>query len=308
MRVSLLLVADTPWPELVELARHAADTGWDGIWLGDHLMPPAGDLDLPVHESWTALAALAASVSRIRLGHMVSCNTFRHPALVAKMAATIDHVSGGRFVLGLGAGWQKNEHHAYGIPYFTRAERLHRLDEACSVVKSLFANTRTTFAGKYYALADAPLAPKPLHPRLPLWIGTGGEKLGLRIVARHADAWNTGGLPERIARKTAVLDRHCAEIGRDPKTITRSAFAVIALADGEPAPSAWASAEPLEGQDWEMGVIEGDDGALRQALRAYCELGIEELVTSDLTFGTSLAAKKATMDRVRRITNERGEP
>ncbi|MGH7805652.1 MAG: TIGR03560 family F420-dependent LLM class oxidoreductase [Candidatus Binatia bacterium] len=298
MRLSLLLVAETPWPELLELARHAAATGWDGLWYGDHLMPPAGDLDQPIHESWTILAALAASVPGIRLGHMVSGNTLRHPALVAKMAATIDHVSGGRFVLGLGAGWQKNEHDAYGVPYFSRAERLHRLDEACSIVKSLFTSERTTFAGQHYSLSGAPFAPKPVRGRLPLWIGTGGEKLGLAIVARHADGWNTGGVPERIARKQATLDTHCAAIGRDPKEIVRSAFAVIVFGE---ASADWYSAEPLDGQDWEMGVIAGGDDEIRAAMRSYRELGIDELVTSDLTFGATVAEKKAAMDRVRSL-------
>ena len=127
-----------PWADLLEMALHVEATGWDGIWYADHFMPNGDDTSAPRAESWTTIAALAAAVPRVRLGPLVTGNTYRHPAVLAKMAATIDHISGGRVVLGLGAGWQENEHLAYGIPFHTLGERLRRLDEACRVIKALY--------------------------------------------------------------------------------------------------------------------------------------------------------------------------
>jgi F420-dependent oxidoreductase-like protein len=191
-------------------------TGWDGVCYADHFMPNGEDTSGPWSEAWTTIAALAASVPRIRVFPLVTGNTYRHPAVLAKMAATVDHISGGRLVLGLGAGWQENEHLAYGIPLYDIRERLARLEEACRVIKGLFTDPRTTFHGKYYQLEDAPLEPKPVQDPLPLLIGGGGEKITLRIAARYADEWNVWGDVETLRSKMAVLERHCAEVGRDP--------------------------------------------------------------------------------------------
>ena len=136
---------------------------------------------------------MAAAVPRLRLGPLVLGNTYRHPAVLAKMAATVDHISGGRLVLGLGAGWQENEHLAFGLEYSTVGGRLRRLEEACRVIRSMFDNRRSTIDGKFYQVTEAPLEPKPVQARLPLMIGGGGEKVTLRIVAQHADEWNTWG-------------------------------------------------------------------------------------------------------------------
>src|SRR5207248_1631944 len=150
-------------------------------------------------------------------------NTYRHPAVVAKMAAQVDIISGGRLLLGLGAGWQENEHEAYGIPFSTMRERLERLDEACEVMRSLWTERRSTFKGRYYQLSDAPLDPKPVQtPHPELMIGGGGERVTLRIVAKHANHWNVWGGPRVLARKSMILEEHCAKIGRDSKSITRS--------------------------------------------------------------------------------------
>ena len=145
------------WSELLSLIQNIEATGWDGIWLSDHFMPDEGDNTGEYNEAWTTLAALAATVPRVRLGVLVSGNTYRHPAVLAKMAATVDIISGGRLVLGLGAAWQKNEHVAFGIPFYTVSERLRRIEEACQVIRSLFDNVNTTFQGRYYQLKDAPL-------------------------------------------------------------------------------------------------------------------------------------------------------
>jgi F420-dependent oxidoreductase-like protein len=224
------------WSGVLELWQHVEKTGWDIACVTDHFMPNTREREGAMLESWTTLSALAALVPRMRVGTIVLGNTYRHPAVVAKMAAQVDIVSGGRLLLGLGAGWQQNEHEAYGLPFHTMRERLERLDEACQVIKSLWTERRSTFKGRYYQLSDAPLDPKPVQaPHPELMIGGGGEKVTLRIVARHADHWNVWGGPQVLARKGAVLERHCEAVGRDPKTLTRSANMALLIADDEAA-------------------------------------------------------------------------
>jgi F420-dependent oxidoreductase-like protein len=235
----------------------AEAAGWDGVWFSDHLMPSSGDPCAPVNESFTMLAALAATVPRLRLGTLVAGNTYRHPALVAKMAAGIDRISGGRFVLSLGAGWQQNEHDRYGIPFYETPQRMARLDEACYVIRRLLDDETATFDGAYYRLHEAPLSPKPLQTRLPLLIGGGGERLLLRIVARHADEWNVFATPEVLRHKLKVLERHCDAAGRDPAQIKRS----VVL---DP---------PRE--------LRGDVSLIQRRLEAYAELGVDEVVIRD---------------------------
>jgi len=209
------------WSGVLDLWRHIEATGWDIGCVTDHFMPNTKEREGAMLESWSTLSALAALVPRVRVGTIVLGNTYRHPAVVAKMAAQVDIISGGRLLLGLGAGWQQNEHEAYGIPFGTMRERLERLDEACQVMKALWSQRRSDFKGRYYQLADAPLDPKPVQtPHPELMIGGGGERVTLRIVAKHADHWNIWGGPGVLARKGAVLDAHCAAVGRDPKTIT----------------------------------------------------------------------------------------
>ena len=173
-----------------------------------------------------------ALVPRLRVGTIVLGNTYRHPAVVAKMAAQVDIISGGRLLLGLGAGWQENEHAAYGIPFYTMRERLERLDEACEVLRSLWTQRRSDFKGRYYQLSDAPLDPKPVQtPHPELMIGGGGERVTLRIVAKHADHWNVWGGPQVLARKGTILDEHCAAVGRDAKSIIRSVNMALLITD-----------------------------------------------------------------------------
>jgi F420-dependent oxidoreductase-like protein len=220
------------WNAVADLWRHAAATGWDAACVTDHFMPNTPERAGDTMECWTTLSALAALVPRLRVGTIVSGNTYRHPAVLAKMAAQVDHIAGGRLICGIGAAWQQNEHEAYGIPFYTVAERLARLDEACQVLKALWTQERTTFKGRYYQLSDAPLEPKPVQRPYPeLMIGGGGEKVTLRIAARHADHWNVWGGPLTLARKNAILDGHCREAGRDPKAITRSANMALLITD-----------------------------------------------------------------------------
>jgi len=225
-------LGNTTWDEVRGLWDYADQAGWDAACVTDHFMPNTTDRVGDMLECWTALAALATTTRRMRIGTIVAGNTYRHPAVLAKMAANIDIISGGRLICGMGAGWQENEHRAYGIEFYTVRERLDRLDEACHVLKALWTEPKSSFKGRYYQLEDAPLQPKPVQrPHPELLIGGGGEKVTLRVAARHADHWNTWGGPETLARKGRILDEHCAAIGRDPRSILRSAVMPIVITD-----------------------------------------------------------------------------
>jgi F420-dependent oxidoreductase-like protein len=197
--------------------------GFHTGWLHDHLLNQ-NDVTLPEDEGWTLLTALLVESRRIRGGLMVTANTFRHPAVLAKIATTVDVVSGGRLEVGLGAGWFEQEHHQYGLALPPIGERMRRLDEACRVLDALWTEPRATLDGTYYQLRDAIHEPKPVQkPHPPLVIGTRGERVGLRIVARHAQAWNmANGTAEEFRTKSALLDRYCKEIDRDPTEVERS--------------------------------------------------------------------------------------
>ena len=220
------------WPGIAQWWRHLEQSGWDIACVTDHFMPNTPTREGPVMEAWSTLSALAALVPRITIGTIVLGNTYRHPAVLAKMAAQLDIICDGRLLLGLGAGWQENEHHAYGLEFFTLRERLARLDEACTVLRTLFTQPRSSFDGTYYQLNDAPLEPKPIQQPYPqLMIGGGGEKVTLGIVAKHADLWNVWGGPSVMTRKGEILNQHCERIGRDPLTIARSANMVLKITD-----------------------------------------------------------------------------
>lgn len=279
-----------PWDDIVAGACHAEATGWDGVYVVDHFMPNAEDTSGPMHEGWTLVSALAALVPRVDIGVLVTGNTYRHPAVLAKMAATADHVSGGRIVLGLGAGWQENEHRAYGIEFSTVKGRLDRLDEACEVITSLFANPTTTFSGEHYQLVDAPLEPKPVRSPLPLLIGGGGEKRTMRIAAKYADRWNVWGTPDTLRHKNAVLDRHCEDLGRDPSEITRSAQGLLFVMDDE------ASAAKMRERDIGRAALVGTPDQLVEIVAEYRDAGVDELIVPDFTLPAG-AAKHEVMDR-----------
>ena len=233
MRFSFWPTPSLPFQDMAALGQHIESTGWDGMWLADHFMQNAEDTSTPWPEAWTTLSALAPLVPRVRLGTLVTGNTYRHPAVLAKMAATVDHISGGRLVLGLGSGWQENEHAQYGIEFSTVAGRLSRLDEACEVIKTLFNEQSASFNGQHYQLTNASLEPKPVQTPLPLMIGGGGEKVTLRITARWADEWNVWGTVDTLTHKMKILDQHCSDLGRNPAEIQRSAVALLFLSDDE---------------------------------------------------------------------------
>jgi F420-dependent oxidoreductase-like protein len=193
-------------------------------WLFDHMAPIQGDVGGDCLEGWTALAALAAITERLRLGLMVTGNTYRHPAVLAKIAATLDQISHGRLDFGIGAGWNVYEHESMGIPLYKPGERIRRLGEACEIIRRLFTEPTVDFDGKYYQLKEARSEPKPVQkPYPPFVIGGGGEQLTLRVVAKYADIWNyTGGSVEEFSHKVSVLREHCRGIERDPASIELS--------------------------------------------------------------------------------------
>ena len=290
MRFSLWPSPQRPWNEVLERATYAADTGWDGVWFADHFMPNAEDVSAPMLECWSVLAGLAAAVPRVRIGALVTGNTYRHPAVLAKMAVTVDHISGGgRLVLGLGGGWQENEHRAYGIEFGTVKERLAKLDEACQVVTGLLRQDRTDVDGHYYRLEQAPLEPKPITGRIPLLVGGGGEKVTMRIAAQYADEWNVWGTPDILRQKGEVLDRHCDALGRDPAEIERSAQAILFLSDDE----AWLKEK--RDQAVGMAAIVGTPGEVAEVVREYADAGVDELIVPDWNLGP-IERTRTTMD------------
>ena len=289
MRFSFWPTPSLPYQDVIQLARHAEQTGWDGLWYADHFMPNAEDTSVPWPEAWTTLSAVAAVVPRIRIGTLVTGNTYRHPAVLAKMAATLDHISDGRVVLGLGSGWQENEHRQYGIEFYTVNERLARLEEACQVIKALYNEEKANFTGNFYTLTEASLEPKPVQANLPLLIGGGGEKVTLRITAQYADEWNVWGDPEILRHKMAILDKHCADVGRDPKAIQRSAVALLFMSEDA------AFVENMRNTETPMPKIVGSASEIKDIVAQYADAGVDELIVPDFTLGNS-EQKMATMD------------
>jgi F420-dependent oxidoreductase-like protein len=277
-----------PFPQVVELSQHIEATGWDGIWTADHLMNNNATGEGLVGECWTVTAALAVLVPRVRLGTIVVGNTLRHPAIHAKMAAQVDVISGGRFILGLGAGWQENEHRAFGIPYYTLGERSSRLDEAAELITHMFKHERTTYNGKYYQLDNAPMQPPPVQQPLPLLIGGVGEKRTLRTVARFAQEWNAQVMPDVYPDKVKVLEQHCVDVGRDSSEIHRSVQVVVAFSDNP---------GQVERARSRGAALIGTAQEIRAQIEQYQAAGAQEIVIADFNLAT-LEEKKDTYDRL----------
>jgi F420-dependent oxidoreductase-like protein len=233
------------WEELLALWHDIDNLGYDSAWVFDHFVPIFSDPTGTCLEAWSTLAALAMATRRVRLGVMVTGNTYRHPAVLAKVATTVDIISGGRLIFGVGAGWFELEHREYGIPFHTTGGRLSRLDESLHVIKLLWTQDRANFNGKHFKLTDASFNPKPLQQPHPLiLIGASGENIALRIVAQHAQMWNSFGSPDAFRTKIQRLEEHCRRVGRDPATIEKSVLLgeTFALYDAQRQIDAYAAA------------------------------------------------------------------
>jgi alkanesulfonate monooxygenase SsuD/methylene tetrahydromethanopterin reductase-like flavin-dependent oxidoreductase (luciferase family) len=272
----------TTWAEHVDAARRIDLAGYDHLWAPDHLLSDWGPPDQALFESWTTLAALAATTGHVRLGHLVGANTLRPPALVAKMAATVDHISGGRFILGLGSGWFELEHVANGIELGAGfGERLQWLDESVGIIRALLEGRTVSSDGGRYHLDGALHAPVPQQAHLPLMIGGVGERRTLRIVARHADMWNGIGTVAELRHKNEVLLAHCAAVGRDPAAIERSVDLKLLIRD-EPreARRAWDGLLDANGVRVfdEPDPLLGPPDLVAAGLRGYLEAGFRTII------------------------------
>ncbi|GAA1901062.1 LLM class flavin-dependent oxidoreductase [Lapillicoccus jejuensis] len=285
MDISFWPTAKHPWTVLRDLSLHAEEVGVHGVWVMDHFMDNTEQGGGDVHEGFTLLAALAAVVPRVRLGTLVAGNTYRHPAVVANQARTIDHVSDGRFVLGLGAGWQVNEHEQYGIELPAVGPRLRRFEEACRVVRALRDEPVADLDGRYYRLTAARMDPKPVGP-LPLMIGGAGEKVMAGIVARQADEWNVWGDPDLFAHKSGVMTAACEREGRDPASLRRTVQARIVL-DGV-----------TEAIDLDDRTVGGSLEQLRDTLGRYRDAGADEFIVLDGHLGGDAERSRALLDAV----------
>jgi probable F420-dependent oxidoreductase len=283
-----------PTREVLDLARLADRQGWHCIWFADHYMPNSGDESITpgdVHECWAMLPAMAAVTERVRLGSLVAPTSVHHPAVLANRASTIDHISNGRLVLGIGAGWQINEHKAYGIALEPAAQRVGRFEEAIQIIRSLLTEERTTFDGEHYTITDATCDPKPVQSPLPILVGTASPRM-LRITARHADEWNAWGTPEVAGNGLAKLVAACERENRDPATVRKSAQALVIITD-----SADAIDKIRAGAMGDRSLV-GTLDQITEQMAAYAEMGFDEFIVPDFTFGEEQAAREERLTEV----------
>lgn len=272
-----------PWTEVRDFVAEVENMGWDGFWYADHYMPNTPDGE-PIggnfNECFSVLSALAATTSRLRLGSLVTPTTVNHPALIANRAATIDQISNGRFVLGMGAGWQVNEHKAFGIELFDAKPRVDRFAEAIEIVKSMLSQERTTFKGEHFTMTNAPCEPKPVQSPLPILVGTGGARM-LRLTARFAQEWNTWGTPEVAGGVIKKLREACEKEGRDPATVRTSVQPLFFITPSEDA------AEKLKAHVPADRAVVGTPAQIVDAVAEYKALGFDEICVPDFTMGAT---------------------
>ena len=277
-----------PPAEVLDLARLADDDGWHCLWYADHYMPNTGDESFApgdVHECWAVLPAVAAVTTRLRMGPLVAPTSIHHPALLANRAATIDRLSDGRFTLGLGAGWQINEHAAYGFELEAPGPRVDRFEEAIQIVRSLLDEDRTTFHGEVFDVDDAPCDPKPVQERLPILVGTGSPRM-LGITARHAQEWNTWGTPDTSEATRRTYEEACESAGVDPSSLRTSVQAMFFLTDDDD------RIEQVRSGDAADRSIAGSDDHVVEQLGRYAEQGFDEVIVPDFTLGSTPEARR----------------
>jgi len=261
---------------LRRVAREADKLAYDSLWVYDHLhTDPVPSLEA-TFECWTLMAALAVETQRIRLGQMVTCNSYRPPSLLAKLSANVDVISQGRLDFGIGAGWYEHEYLAYGYPFPPVGERLRQMEEAIQVITAMWTQDHARFQGRYYHVDGAINEPKPVQkPHPPIWVGGSGEKVTLRIVAQRGDASNFGGPVEEVQRLCQVLQGHCRTVGRNPDELTRStSIEPLIIAETEKQASALAERAGVSLED----TIGGTPEQCIERIRAYERVGINYLI------------------------------
>jgi F420-dependent oxidoreductase-like protein len=264
------------WQKAVDIAVLAEDLGYDSIWVYDHFHNVPRPSHEAVFECWTTMAAISQRTSRIRLGQMVGCNSYRSPGLLAKITSTLDVISGGRLDWGIGAGWYENEYNGYGYEFPAPKVRIGMLAETVEIVRSMWTQEETTYEGKYYSLSRAHCDPKPLQkPTPPVWIGGGGEQLTLRVVARLADVSNFGGSLEEFVAKREILKGHCAAVGRDEDEIRKTVSSEIFIRETEAeileagSKSLWSDPPEV----WRQKAFVGTPEQVSEKVAAYIEAG-----------------------------------
>jgi len=267
------------------IARTAEEAGFDSVWVMDHFyqIGVVGPRTDPMLEAYTVLGGLAARTSRVSLGAMVTGVTYRNPALVAKMVTTLDVVSAGRAILGIGAAWNDDEHEGYGFDFPSVGERMARLEEALQICRAMFNEEAPSFAGHYYAIHEALNVPRPVRPGgIPILVGGSGERRTLRLVAKYADACNLFGDLATIRHKLEVLERHCQDVGRDPATITKTRLGGMVIADSaaeaERQGRAMAQARGMGEEQYRGYFVTGDPDAVREQVAAYLDAGLDGMV------------------------------
>ena len=292
--------ADVPDREMFEnvadLAVAGEQAGFDSVWVMDHFwqLPPLGGPSQPMLEAYTLLGGLAARTRRVKLGTLVTGVTYRNPALLAKMATTLDIVSSGRAMLGLGAAWYEEEHDAFGFDFPRAGERLDRLEEALQICRAMFTEEAPSFAGKHYRIEKALNIPRPVQPNGPrIMVGGSGEKRTLRLVAQYADMCNINGSPDTIRRLLEVLRGHCADVGRDPGEITTTRLGSLFLtSSAEEAEQTSGFLRDAAGADFEERFTVGDPGAVIDQVDALVDAGLDELIFN-LPFADPATVRRA---------------
>lgn len=277
---------DVPDAELfervVEHATAAEETGFTSVWVMDHLyqLPPLGGPDQPMLEAYTLLGALAARTERVQLGTLVTGVTYRNPALLAKMITTLDVISAGRAILGIGAAWYDVEHEGLGFAFPPVGERMDRLEEAVTICRAMFTEDRPSYEGTHYTIREARNLPRPIRPEgIPIMIGGGGERRTLRLVARHADACNIAGDLETVRHKIEVLHRHCAEVDRDPGEVTVTRMSTLMLTDSaEQTAQTRAFLSDAAGPEAAAGFTVGQAEEVAAEVEAMAGIGVDEMI------------------------------
>jgi alkanesulfonate monooxygenase SsuD/methylene tetrahydromethanopterin reductase-like flavin-dependent oxidoreductase (luciferase family) len=275
MRFSIWPALTQSWDDVLELSQYADEAFWHTVYAADHFMAN-GDGPPAVMEGTGVLAALASATSRVRLANLVLSMTYRHPAVLANWAATIDRVSAGRLTLGIGAGWQLNEHEQYGLELGEPKERVDRFAEGLEVITGLLSAPTTTVDGRYYQLTDAICEPKPVQSPVPLLVGASGPRM-LRLVARYAQEWNQWSAPGEFGKTSAVLDAACEKEGRDPATVWRSTQAVVIVTDS---PEEEARAKSLA-ESMPQPAVYGPPARIAEAAAQWRDEGVDEVIVPD---------------------------